>query len=99
MIKSLMRGAAFLVVTLSIASATYAQQSVKDMLATARAEVPAISQSEAAKLVGNDNVLFLDVRDAPDLAASGKVKGALNVSRGFLEFKADPASSNLSVVR
>jgi rhodanese-related sulfurtransferase len=68
------------------------QATVKEMLAAAKAEVPAISPGDAAKLLGKDNVLFLDVRDAPELAASGKVKGALNVSRGFLEFKADPAS-------
>jgi len=31
----------------------------------------------------------VDVRDAPELQAGGKVKGALNVSRGMLEFRAD----------
>lgn len=92
MIKSLMRGATILAVAISLSGAALAQASVKDMLAAARAEVPSISPSDAAKLVGDDNVLFLDVRDAPELADSGKVKGALNVSRGFLEFKADPAS-------
>jgi rhodanese-related sulfurtransferase len=34
----------------------------------------------------------LDVRDAPEVAASGKVAGALHVSRGMLEFRADPES-------
>ena len=32
------------------------------------------------------------MRDAPELQASGKVKGAVHVSRGMLEFKADPKS-------
>ena len=32
------------------------------------------------------------LRDAPELQASGKVKGAVHVSRGMLEFKADPKS-------
>jgi rhodanese-related sulfurtransferase len=32
------------------------------------------------------------VRDAPELAASGKVAGAVHVSRGMLEFRADPQS-------
>ncbi len=92
MIKALMRCAAVVAVTVSLSGAALAQASVKEMLAAARAEVPSISPSDAVKLMGNDNVLFLDVRDAPELAANGKVKGALNVSRGFLEFKADPAS-------
>jgi rhodanese-related sulfurtransferase len=32
----------------------------------------------------------VDVRDGTEVAASGKVPGALHVSRGLLEFKADP---------
>jgi len=30
------------------------------------------------------------VRDAPELAQAGKVAGAVHVSRGMLEFRADP---------
>jgi len=37
-------------------------------------------------------VLIVDVRDAPELAAGGKLKGAVNASRGMLEFRADPES-------
>ena len=40
------------------------------------------------------NVLIVDVRDAPELASGGKLKGAVNVSRGMLEFRADPESSS-----
>jgi len=29
------------------------------------------------------------VRDAPELTETGRVKGAINVSRGMLEFRAD----------
>ena len=32
------------------------------------------------------------MRDAPEVEKSGKVAGALNVSRGMLEFRADPES-------
>jgi rhodanese-related sulfurtransferase len=95
--KSLMHTATMLAIAFSLTSGAFAQASgdhmtVKDMVAAAKAEIPAISPGDATKLLGQDNVLFIDVRDAPELAASGKVKGALNVSRGFLEFKADPAS-------
>jgi rhodanese-related sulfurtransferase len=34
----------------------------------------------------------VDVRDAPEVAASGKAAGAVHVSRGMLEFRADPDS-------
>ncbi len=66
-------------------------QSIMDQVAAAKAVVPAISPQEAKQLQ-DSGALIVDVRDAPELQASGKVKGALNVSRGMLEFKADPKS-------
>jgi rhodanese-related sulfurtransferase len=66
--------------------------SVKDMLAAANAAVPRIQAADLRNLISEGNVLIVDVRDAPELAAGGKVKGAINVSRGMLEFRADPES-------
>jgi rhodanese-related sulfurtransferase len=66
--------------------------SVKDMLAQANAAVPRIGREEAAALIAGGNVLVVDVRDAPELQTSGRVKGAKHVSRGMLEFRADPDS-------
>jgi rhodanese-related sulfurtransferase len=66
--------------------------SVKEMLAQANAAVPRIGREEAAALIEGGNVLVVDVRDAPELQASGRVKGAKHVSRGMLEFRADPES-------
>lgn len=66
--------------------------SVKDMVAAANAAVPKVSFEEAAALVGRDDVLVVDVRDMPELQSTGKVRGAVHVSRGMLEFRADPDS-------
>jgi rhodanese-related sulfurtransferase len=66
--------------------------SVKQMLEAANAVVPKITSDQAAEMIKNGNTLVLDVRDAPEVAASGKVAGALHVSRGMLEFRADPES-------
>ncbi len=66
--------------------------SVKEMLAAANAAVPKIDREQAAALIAKGEALVVDVRDAPELQASGKVAGAKHVSRGMLEFKADPAS-------
>ena len=63
--------------------------SVKEMLAAANAVVPKITADEARRLISDQNALVIDVRDAPEVQASGKVKGALNISRGMLEFRAD----------
>jgi rhodanese-related sulfurtransferase len=65
---------------------------VKEMLAAANAVVPKITPDEARKLVAEKNALVVDVRDGTEVQASGKVKGAVNVSRGMLDFRADPES-------
>ena len=66
--------------------------SLKDLMRAARAAVPPIAPQEAAKLAQSGKALIVDVRDGLELQASGKAKGALHVSRGLLEFKADPES-------
>src|SRR5262245_40720991 len=65
--------------------------SIMDMVKAAKAEVPGISPTETAALI-EKGALVVDVRDPPELQAGGKVKGAVNVSRGMLEFRADPTS-------
>lgn len=65
---------------------------VKEMLAAANAAVPRISAAEAQALAAQPQTVLLDVRDAAEVKASGKAKGALAVSRGLLEFRADPES-------
>ena len=65
---------------------------VKQMLEAANAAVPRITPAEAREMIAKDNTLVVDVRDAPEVAASGTVVGAIHVSRGMLEFRADPES-------
>ena len=66
--------------------------SVKQLLEAANAAVPRLTQAEAREMIGKPNTLIVDVRDAPEVEQSGKVAGAINVSRGMLEFRADPES-------
>jgi rhodanese-related sulfurtransferase len=66
--------------------------SVKEMLADANAVVPRLEPARVGEMASRDDVLVLDVRDAPELAASGQIKGAVHVPRGMLEFRADPES-------
>jgi rhodanese-related sulfurtransferase len=65
---------------------------VKEMLTAARAVVPTITPEQTRALVADGKALVVDVRDGAEVQASGKVKGALHVSRGLLEFKADAES-------
>jgi rhodanese-related sulfurtransferase len=66
--------------------------SIKEMLAAANASVSKIDRDEAMALIKDKKALVVDVRDLPELQASGKVAGAVHVSRGMLEFRADPDS-------
>ena len=66
--------------------------SVRQMLETANAAVPKITPDQASDMIKKGNTLVVDVRDAPEVSASGKIAGAVNVSRGMLEFRADPDS-------
>jgi rhodanese-related sulfurtransferase len=65
---------------------------VKQLMEAANAAVPKITPDKARDLIAKGNTLIVDVRDAPEVEKSGKVAGAVNVSRGMLEFRADPES-------
>jgi rhodanese-related sulfurtransferase len=62
---------------------------VKEMMAAANAAVPRVTPAEAKRMMADENALVVDVRDGLEVQATGKVKGALHVSRGMLEFRAD----------
>lgn len=63
--------------------------SVKQMMEAANAAVPRITPAQAKDMMAKGNVLVVDVRDAPEVEKSGRVAGAVHVSRGMLEFRAD----------
>ncbi len=65
---------------------------LKQLIEAANAAVPRIAPDQARALMARGNVLLVDVRDAPEVEKTGKIAGAVHVSRGMLEFRADPAS-------
>jgi rhodanese-related sulfurtransferase len=66
-------------------------KTVAQMMAEANAAVDRVSIADARQMI-DAGALVIDVRDAPELEKTGKIKGALHVSRGMLEFRADPAT-------
>ncbi len=64
---------------------------LQQMMEAANAAVDRISVKEAQTMLA-DGALLLDIRDAPELSASGRVAGSHHISRGMLEFRADPQS-------
>lgn len=63
----------------------------KELVAEANASVRTYSPQEAMNRIGEEGVLFVDVRDAPELT-KGMVPGAVHASRGMLEYHIDPES-------
>lgn len=68
-------------------------KSVQDYKAEAEAAVDVISVDDARALIGGDSVVFVDVREADEIAGLGKIEVAVHVPRGVLEFYIDPKSS------
>ena len=65
---------------------------VKDMIASANAEVTSIPTQEAFAFVGSDDHVIVDLRDPREITRSGKIPGAFSCPRGMLEFWIDPDS-------
>lgn len=65
----------------------------KQLLTEANAVIETISAAEALQELHNRAVVFVDIRDHPELECHGKIPGAVHVSRGMLEVIVDPESS------
>jgi|TARA_B100001146_G_scaffold217553_1_gene222256 rhodanese-related sulfurtransferase len=64
----------------------------KAMLGEANAQIETVSAEQAREYVGDENILFVDVRETQEVESSGGLPGSVHVPRGLLEFIADPES-------
>lgn len=64
---------------------------VKEMMQAANAAVVQIDGATAKQMLA-EGAVMIDIRDGSELAQTGKAEAALHISRGILEFRADPAS-------
>ena len=78
----------------SVVAAAMAQQAapagppqvVKDLVAKAKGPIQKVSAADVKAMIDKkDKAIYLDVRDAGEFAA-GHLPGAMNISRGTLEF-------------
>jgi len=65
---------------------------VSEMVREARARIEEIETSEAISMLGDDSVLFVDLRDIRERQRSGFIPGSFHCPRGMLEFWVDPDS-------
>ena len=62
------------------------------LLDEANAEIEALSPLEAARLIGDEDTIFVDLRDPREIEREGNMPGARHCTRGMLEFWIDPES-------
>jgi len=65
---------------------------IKQLCAEAEEEIETWSVAQALEHYGQDDVLFVDIRDVRELWREGAIPGALHAPRGMLEFWVDPDS-------
>ena len=68
------------------------KRSAMDLVAEAEQEIRTLSVEEAATLLDDPDVQFVDLRDIRELQRGGKIPGAFPAARGMLEFWVDPES-------
>lgn len=63
-----------------------------DLVADAKSQVENLDPDAVEKELQNGDAVIVDIRDAPELDEHGRIPGAVHVSRGMLEFRADVTS-------
>lgn len=66
--------------------------SSKDMVAAARAKIEEVETADLIKMVGDENVVIVDIRDIRERQRSGYIPGSFHAPRGMIEFWVDPDS-------
>lgn len=66
--------------------------SAADMVAAARRRVKEYGTAELAALLGDENVVIVDIRDPRERERTGVIPGAFSCPRGMVEFWVDPQS-------
>lgn len=63
-----------------------------EMVSAARARIEEVETQDAIAMVGQDNVVFVDLRDVRERQRSGFIPGSFHCPRGMAEFWVDPKS-------
>jgi rhodanese-related sulfurtransferase len=68
------------------------RKSVQQMFTEAMSEIETLDVEQARALHGRGDVTFIDLRDPREIWREGGIPGAIQVTRGMLEFWIDPGS-------
>ena len=62
------------------------------LIAQAMAQIETLPLDQAQKLLNDENIIFVDIRDVRELEREGMIPNAFHAPRGMLEFWVDPDS-------
>jgi len=62
------------------------------LIAQAMAQIETLPLEQAKKLLNDENIIFVDIRDVRELEREGMIPNAFHAPRGMLEFWVDPDS-------
>jgi rhodanese-related sulfurtransferase len=68
------------------------KKAAADMVAEAKARIQNLDPDTVEREVSDGGAVLVDIRDAPELDADGRIPGAVHIPRGMLEFRADTTS-------
>jgi rhodanese-related sulfurtransferase len=63
---------------------------VKQLVDDARKQIEEISARDTIKLLDDEDIVFVDIRDLSELQRTGKIPGSFYALREMLEFWVDP---------
>jgi rhodanese-related sulfurtransferase len=66
-------------------------KTASDLVLSAKARIENLSPDEVETEIA-DGAVIVDLREAEELVASGRIPGSVHIPRGMLEFRADPTS-------
>ena len=62
------------------------------MVASARARIEEIETADLISMVGDPNIVIVDIRDIRERQRTGAIPGSVHAPRGMIEFWVDPDS-------
>ncbi len=68
------------------------KKSAADLVAEAKAQIENLGPDAVEAELASGEVILVDIRDAPELDAAGRIPGSIHIPRGMLEFRADPST-------
>ena len=67
-------------------------QHASDLVAAAKQRIENLDPDAVEAELASGDAVLVDLREAEELEANGRIAGSVHIPRGMLEFRADPAS-------